>query len=171
MPPVVLKVDCIRPSLQLTGLGVQGGGVKSQFKSRFTILGSKRTYAEAVGQTGAQGPVRGCGPHCPPAPRKDPTRNEPSEAPAQGGAEISCIRLVCRRGLEIMPPCEQTNKTLKGLTRPNGSNEAPVICSQLTAAVEGELFRRQYRARFALRRRKKGGPLALRKILEDLGRN
>ena len=45
---------------------------------------AKKTYAEAVGQTGAQGLMRGCGPHCPPVPRKDPARDEASAPPHAG---------------------------------------------------------------------------------------
>ena len=44
----------------------------------FTLLGGKISYSEAVGQTGAQGLVRGCGPYSPAIPRRDPARDEAS---------------------------------------------------------------------------------------------
>ena len=49
----------------------------------------KKPYAEAVGQTGAQGLVRGCGPHCPPVSRKNHARDEASGAPRAGRGSAS----------------------------------------------------------------------------------
>ena len=56
---------------------------------------AKKTYAEA-GQTGAQGLVRGCGPHCPPVPLKNPARDEASGAPRAGRGNRS--RWITPRG-------------------------------------------------------------------------
>ena len=80
---------------RLTHLGMVAaalGRQQQQVKSRFTHLGGK--YAEAVGQTGAQGLVRGCGPHCPPVPQKDPARDEASEAPRAGWGSANLSGLI-----------------------------------------------------------------------------
>ena len=52
------------------------GSVKSSQGLLFSE--AKKPYAEAVGPTGAQGLVRGYGPHCPPVSRKNPARDEAS---------------------------------------------------------------------------------------------
>jgi len=53
-----------------------------QVKSSQGLLFSEanKPYTKTVGQTGAQGLVRGCGPHCPPVSRKNPARDEASGA-------------------------------------------------------------------------------------------
>ena len=56
-------------------------------------------YAEAVGQTGAQGLVRGCGPHCP---RKNPARDEASGAPRAGRGSASFSGFI--RGVRVLSP-------------------------------------------------------------------
>ena len=69
---------------------------QSEVKSSQGLLFSvaKKPYAEAVGQTGAQGLERGCGPHCPPVSRKNPARDEASGAPpARGGAAQASLGL------------------------------------------------------------------------------
>ena len=71
-------------------------------KSRFALLGVKKTYAEAVGQTGAQGLVRGCGPHCPPVSRKNLTRDEASGAPRAGRDSASFSGLIS--GVRVLSP-------------------------------------------------------------------
>ena len=62
----------------------------------------KKTYAEAVGQTGAQGLVRGCGPHCPPVSRKSPARDEASGAPRAGRSSESFSGLIS--GVRVLSP-------------------------------------------------------------------
>ena len=62
----------------------EGGGLDFRSDSLVTDMGyslkssqgllfseAQKPYAEAVGQTGAQGLVRGCGPHCPPGLSKE----------------------------------------------------------------------------------------------------
>ena len=71
-------------------------------KSRFTLLGGKKPCAEAVGQTGAQGLVRGCGPHCPPVSRKNPARDEASGAPRAGRGSASFSGLIS--GVRVLSP-------------------------------------------------------------------
>ena len=62
---------------------------------------AKKPHAEAVGQTGAQGLVRGCGPHCPPVSRKNfgfltfvlvpqPTFGQQAQTKLPGLREVSC---------------------------------------------------------------------------------
>ena len=63
---------------------------------------TKKPYAEAVGQTGAQGLVRWCGPHCPPVPRKDLARDEASEAPRAGRDSASFSGLIS--GARVLSP-------------------------------------------------------------------
>ena len=72
-------------------------------------------YAEAVGQTGAQGPVRGCGPHCPPVPRKDPARDQASEAPRAGRGSASFPGLMSR---PTAPMCGLTRSSFKSTKTP-----------------------------------------------------
>ena len=62
----------------------------------------KKPYAEAVGQTGAQGLVRGCGPHCPPVSRKNPARDEASGAPRAGRGSASFSGLIS--GVRVLSP-------------------------------------------------------------------
>ena len=63
---------------------------------------AKKPYAEAVGQTGAQGLVRGCGPHCPPVSRKNPARDEASGAPRAGRGSASFSGLIS--GVRVLSP-------------------------------------------------------------------
>ena len=66
------------------------GTSSSSSKSQVLLFSeAKKTYAEAVGQTGAQGLVRGCGPHCPPVSRKKSARDEASGAPCAGRGSAS----------------------------------------------------------------------------------
>ena len=79
------------------------GSERGQVKSRFTLLGGKKKpYAEAVGQTGAQGLVRGCGPHSPPVSRKNPARDEASGAPRAGRGGASFSGLIS--GVRVLSP-------------------------------------------------------------------
>ena len=68
-----------------------------QSQVKFYSSRRQKIYVEAVGQTGAQGLVRGCGPHCPPVSRKNPARDEAPRA-GRGGASfpglISCVRVL-----------------------------------------------------------------------------
>ena len=65
-------------------------GEVAQVKSQGLLFSeAKKPHAEAVGQTGAQGLVRGCGPHCPPVSRKNPARDEASGAPRAGRGSAS----------------------------------------------------------------------------------
>ena len=64
--------------------------------------GAIKPYAEAVGQTGAQGLVRGCGPHCPPVSRKNPARDEASGAPRAGRGSASFSGLIS--GVRVLSP-------------------------------------------------------------------
>ena len=75
-----------------------------QFKSSQGLLFSEARIpcAEAVGQTGAQGPVRGCGPHCPPVSRKNPARDEASVAPRAGRGRASFSGLIS--GVRVLSP-------------------------------------------------------------------
>ena len=77
---------------------------ESQVKSSQGLLFSeaKKPYAEAVGQTGAQGLVRGCGPHCPPVSRKNPARDEASGAPRAGRGSASFSGLIS--GVRVLSP-------------------------------------------------------------------
>ena len=63
---------------------------------------AKKPDAEAVGQTGAQGLVRGCGPHCPPVSRKNPARDEASGAPRAGRYSASFSGLIS--GVRVLSP-------------------------------------------------------------------
>ena len=63
---------------------------------------TKKPCAEAVGQTGAQGLVRGCGPHCSPVSRKNPARDEASGAPRAGGGSASFSGLTS--GVRVLSP-------------------------------------------------------------------
>ena len=63
---------------------------------------AKKPHAEAVGQTGAQGLVRGCGPHCPPVSRKNPARDEASGAPRAGRSSASFSGLIS--GVRVLSP-------------------------------------------------------------------
>ena len=73
----------------------------SQLKVYFSQR-QKKLHAEAVGQTGAQGLVRGYGSHCPPVPRKDPARDEASEAPRAGRGSASFFGLIS--GVRVLSP-------------------------------------------------------------------
>ena len=63
--------------------------LKSKPSQSFFFPEAKKPYAEVVGQTGAQGLVRGFGPHCLADPRIDPARAETSEAPRAGRGSAS----------------------------------------------------------------------------------
>ena len=63
---------------------------------------AKKTYAEAVGQTGAQGLVRGCGSHCPPVSRKNLARDEASGAPRAGRGSAGFSGLIS--GVRVLSP-------------------------------------------------------------------
>ena len=63
---------------------------------------AKKPYAGAVGQTGAQWLVRGCGPHCPPVSRKNPARDEASRAPLAGRGSASFSGLIS--GVRVLSP-------------------------------------------------------------------
>ena len=63
---------------------------------------ARKPNAEAVGQTGAQGLVRGCGPHCPPVSRKNPARDEASGAPRAGRSSESFSGLIS--GVRVLSP-------------------------------------------------------------------
>ena len=53
--------------------------------SRFILLGGKKAICRGSGPDWRAGAVvRGCGPHCPPVPRKDLARDEASEATRAG---------------------------------------------------------------------------------------
>ena len=82
---------------------------KSQVKSSQGLLFSeaKKPHAEAVGHTGAQGLVRGCGPHCPPVSQKNPltfcpARDEASGAPRAGRGSASFSGLIS--GVRVLSP-------------------------------------------------------------------
>ena len=76
----------------------------TDIKSQVKVYSSRRQkpYAEAVGQTGAQGLVRGCGPHCPPVSRKNPARDEASGAPRAGRGSASFSGLIS--GVRVLSP-------------------------------------------------------------------
>ena len=92
------------PKCAASGRVIQAGSQLWMNKSSQGLLFSeaKKPYAEAVGQTGAQGLVRGCGPHCPPVSRKNPARDEASGAPRAGRGSASFSGLIS--GVRVLSP-------------------------------------------------------------------
>ena len=78
------------------------GGARGESSQVLLFSEAKGPYAEAVGQTGAQGMVRGYGPHCPPVSRKNPARDEASGAPRAGRGSASFSGLVS--GVRVLSP-------------------------------------------------------------------
>ena len=76
--------------------------LKSKPSQGLLFSEAKMPYAEAVGQTGAQGLVRGFGPHCLADPRIDPARAETSEAPRAGRGSASFSWLIS--GVRVLSP-------------------------------------------------------------------
>ena len=86
--------------------------------------GKKKPYAEAVGQTGAQGLVRGCGPHCPPVSRKDPARDEASGAPRAGWGSASFSGLIS--GVQVLSLLSQRGGPGSGDKNTNGHRQGTI---------------------------------------------
>ena len=74
-------VDPAQLTAEHLSRGRRANRPKSKSSQGLLFSEAKKPYAEAVGQTGAKGLVRGCGPHCPPVSRRNPARDEASGAP------------------------------------------------------------------------------------------
>ena len=111
---------------------IKGDKVKSSQGLLFSE--AKKPYAEAVGQTGAQGLVRGCGPHCPPVSRKYPARDEASGAPRAGRGSASFSGLIS--GVRVLSPA------LSG-GRPGFRGKMTHLDRPAAQATEGGINRKQ----------------------------